>query len=70
MLGLAGRLVALVLLAAQVGFWIAAGLIALPLGAVRAPGLELYGPVAIAALVVAVPFRLAVRRLARMEWPG
>jgi hypothetical protein len=70
MLGLAGRLVALVLLAVQVAFWIAAGLIALRLGAALAPGLELYGPVALGALVAVVPFGFAVRRLARMEWPG
>ena len=70
MLGVSGRLIALLLLAVQIAFWIATGLITRSLDAARAPGADLYGPIALGAIIAVVPFQLAVRRLRRMEWPG
>ncbi len=70
MLGAAGRLIALLLLALQVGLWIAIGFLACSLAGGGAPGLDLYGPPVLGVLLAVIPFGLAVRQLGRMEWPG
>jgi hypothetical protein len=70
MLGVAGRLVALLLLAGQIAFWAAIWFLGRGLGTALPAGAELYGPIAIGTPIAVVLFHLAVRRLARMEWPG
>ena len=70
MLGVAGRLVALLLLAGQIAFWAAIWWLGRGLGKRLPPGAEYYGPIAIGALIAVVFFHLAARRIERLEWPG
>jgi hypothetical protein len=70
MLGLAGRLIALLLLAVQLAMWFAAYLAAHALAEALPPGADFYGPTVLGALLAVAPFFMAVRRLDRMEWAG
>jgi hypothetical protein len=70
MLGLSGRLISLLLLAAQLALWFAAWLAPRAFAGALPPGADLYGPIALGALLAVAPFFMAVRRLSRTEWPG
>jgi hypothetical protein len=70
MLGLSGRLIALLLLAAQLTLWFAVWLAMRAFGGALPRGAALYGPIVLGALLAIVPFFVAVRRLDRTEWPG
>lgn len=70
MLGLAGRLIALLLLAAQLALWFAVWLAARTFAGALPAGADLYGPIALGALLAAAPFFMTARRLSHTEWPG
>jgi hypothetical protein len=70
MLGVSGRLIALLMLAVQIAFWIGTGVVSRTLAGTRVPGADLWGPIVIGVLIAVIPCRLAVRRVRGMEWPG
>ena len=70
MLGLSGRLVALLLLAAQLALWLAYSLAAPALHRALPPGVAFLLPTALAGTAATIPWRATVRRLERTEWPG
>ena len=70
MLGLTGRLVALLLLVTQVGLWIGVWLGAHALGPRLPSGVMLIAPAVLAALLALAPLEMTARRIAATEWPG
>jgi hypothetical protein len=70
MLGFTGRLVALLLLVAQVALWVGVWFGAQALGPRLPPGVMFVAPAALAGLLAAAPLGMTARRIAATEWPG
>jgi len=70
MLGLSGRWISLLMLAVQVGLWLAVSLLARIFAPTLPPGADFYLPLVLGVLLAIAPLGVAVRRLRRAEWPG